>query len=198
MCTIPYSSTNVHNARCGQEAHVIGFMHRTNWQNTGYNGPVRVYEFWIVPKQYSSESSFTDAQLQDDFFTRHGLALDKDGSWTDNLPSILYDEPVNSDKFLVLKKKTFLLGTCNMASATQNTGSITAYRQHKTFIKLNRKFTYGDITADGETSSVCLQPPVFYINFVIPQMQATGTPSPGLINREAHIVTYFRDGESGM
>jgi len=196
LCSIPHNVNNVQNARTGQEAHVSGFLHKVNWANIG-NQIQCVYEYWIVPRNYDP-ATVSDATLQDDFHTRHGFEQDRDGSWAPNLNYLLYDEPVNPEKYLVLKKRRFLLAPTSSASVGGNMGSTPSYREFKNFIKLNRKFTYG-VQTDTESVSLPIQAPVFYINFVIPVMTTTGAnPQSGQILREAHIITFFRDGDSGL
>jgi len=198
LCSIPHNVNNVQNARCGQEAHITGFLHKVNWSNNS-NFIQCVYEYWVVPLNYDP-ATVSDATLQDDFHSRHGFEADRDGTWANNLNYLLYDEPVNPEKFLVLKKRRFLLGpsASSVTSGGSNLGSRPCYREFKDFIKLNRKFTYG-VQTDTELTTVPIQAPVFYINFVIQTMTGNGTaPVPAQLQREAHIITYFRDGESGL
>jgi len=197
LCAIPYSATNVVNARCGQDAHISGFMHRAIFVNN-LNTPMKIYELWLVPKFYT-EDGLTPAQLQADMYSRHGLATDKDASWTDTTASILYDEPINSSKFALLKKRTFILGSSGVSSTSQtNTGSAKCYKQEKLWIPLNRKYTYGSL-ADGETEIRSLQAPVFYVTWACGVSEDNGAVSVGsALKRQIHSVTYFRDGESGM
>jgi len=196
LCTIPHNVNNVQNARVGQEAHISGFLHKVNWANT--SGSIQcVYEYWLVPRNYDP-ATVSDATLQDDFHSRHGFEADRDGSWANNLNYLLYDEPINPEKFLVLKKRRFMLAPQSMVNIAGNMGGMPSYREFKNFIKLNRKFTYG-VQTDTESVSIPIQAPVFYINFVIPVMSGTGaTPVSNQLLREAHIVTFFRDGESGL
>lgn len=173
-------------------------MHRASYLNQT-STPVKVYQLWVVPKFYT-EDGLTDTQLQADLFTRHGLSTDKDASWANNSASILYDEPINSSKFALLKKKTFVLGTNTMAPQAPNTNSGTrsAYYQEKMWIPLNRKYTYGSL-ADGETEIRTLQPPVYWISWCAGLIDDQNTlPAAGTIKRQLHVATYFRDGESGM
>jgi len=198
MCAIPYSATNVVNARCGQDAHISGFMHRATFQNYMVY-PIKIWEMWVVPKFYT-EDGLTPSQLQADFFTRHGLPADKDASWTDTTASILYDEPINSSKFAVLKKRSFVLGSgpSSAAQVTANTGSMKNFKMEKLWIPLNRKYTYGSLI-DGETEIRTLQAPVYYITWAAGILDDNATaPTASAFKRQIHSVTYFRDGESGM
>lgn len=199
LCSVPFASANVQNARCGQEASVVGVMSKINWFNRSQY-IMQIYEYWIVPKNYDPQT-VSDATLQDDFFTRHGQPADRDGSWAPNLASILYDEPVNPEKYHVLKKRKTTLGPSAWPTTGlgANMGSAPCYKEYKEFIKIGRKYTYGT-TVDSETIEPPIQAPVFYVNFWIPIMTENGSvPTTGTeLTREAHIVTYFRDGESGM
>ena len=183
------------NARAGTEAHVLGFMCKRTYRNLTI-APLHIYEYWIVPRNYDA-ATWNDAQLQDDFHTRHGLAEDKDGSWVNNLSPILYNEPVNSEKYLVLKKKRTLL-------AGQGQGSRfdidflwgkSSCVELSDFIRLDRKYTYGSFN-DSEPQDLPIQPPVYYIFFAANTFGRTETV--GSFRREHHVVTYFRDAASGM
>lgn len=197
MCKIPRSDTNSMSARCGMDAHVVGFMHRANWRNN-LTQPVKVYQFWVVPLLHK-EGGLTDAELQADFFTRHGLSTDNDATWTTTTASMLYDEPVNSQRLLVLKKSTFILGPVNTGGTNQNYGTTSCVRRQNMFIKLNKKYTYGNFAGDAEDESVPIQPSVIWISWVAPLFESpTGTSVTAAVQRELHIATYFRDGESGM
>jgi len=198
LCSIPHNLNNVQNARSGQEAHITGFLHKTNWMNITQS-IVAVWEYWVVPRNYDA-ATVSDATLQDDFHSRHGFESDRDGTWAANLPFLLYDEPVNPEKYLVLKKRRFKLGPSSLGTTgpRSNAGSLPCYREFKDFIKLNRKFTYG-VQTDTESVTLPIQAPVFYINFCVEVMTEGGQlPVPGTCLREAHIITYFRDGDSGL
>lgn len=197
MCAIPESLTAVaHNARCGLEAHISGFSHRADFRNNTADC-LRVYQYWIVPLFYK-EDGLTDAELQADFFTRHGLTAETDASWSTTASSILYDEPVNGAKFAILKKSCFNLGSANLQANTLNTGSASAYKFQRLWIPLNRKYTYGH-ALDGEDTTRTIQPPVYYVSWCTKLFEADGTASVGsVLSRQIHSMVYFRDGESGM
>jgi len=196
MTTIPYSTTNVLNARCGQDAHIVGFMHKSNYRNNT-NGALKVYEMWIIPLQWNS-NNYGDANLQNDLFTRHGLSLDTDGTWSNDLASILYDEPINSAKFCVLKKRSFTLAPRLATGLLDNGGNLRNFKMNNIWIKVGRKYTYGTSTDSGEVADTSIQPPVFYISWTNGILEAPGTaPETNAVTRELHVVTYFRDGESG-
>jgi len=158
----------------------------------------------------------TDADLQNDFYTIHGEARDTDVNWTSTRPSYLYDEPVNSNKFTVLKKKVMTLAPYSSTGGTNGSiqyyGRLNTYVQNKMFVKLNRKFTYGTAPYEeplgelsvekgdaDETGDEPIQAPVFWISFVVPIMQAVNTaPANNCVFRESHVITFFRDEGSGL
>jgi hypothetical protein len=207
LCKVPFAFAPAQNdiGRVGREANILGFWHINTWLNKT-NNLIKVYQYWITPRQYDSET-FSDADLVDDFYTRHALGGgDADGTWLDVMPSYLYDDPVNSAKFVVLKKKTFMLapglGVAG-AAARPAMNNLDGYHKQRFFVKLNRKYTYGSTSSeggagDGEDGDNPIQPPVFWITFHVtvsePFLTSAGS-SP--LTRESHIVTYFRDGESG-
>nr|WAQ80618.1 MAG: putative capsid protein [Circoviridae sp.] len=183
------------NSRAGREAHVSGILHKVTWRNLTET-LLKVYEFWIIPLQYDS-TTINDAALQDDFFTVHGQANDNDRAWTAVLASQLYDEPINSNKFIVVKKRVTKLAP-STGSAVSAYGTLSCMKSFKSYIPINRKYTYGHV-GDGESAVNTLQPPVFYITFTIDQLTASSTAvRAAACQREIHMVTYFRDGESGM
>lgn len=194
LCQIPYSVSNTLNTRSGNDCRISGFLHKVGMRNNT-NLWLKYYEYWIIPRQWNSET-YTDADLQNDFLVVHGAATDQDRTWTATLASIIYDEPINGKKFTVLKKKVTTLPPA--AATATNAGSLRMLRTYKTWIPVNRTYNYGSF-GEGETSNTPLEPPIFYINFVVDQLSATATPiQASAITRELHIVTYFRDGESGM
>lgn len=213
LCSIPFDAANTHNARSGELAHITGFHHAVNFLNQR-DVPVKVYQYWIIPNQYRED--MTDADLQNDFYTIHGEKRDTDVNWTNNRPSYLYDEPVNSNKFTVLKKKVITLAPFALTGGG-NSGKgewpgMKTYHTSKTFIRLNRKFTYGTAPYEeqlgevsvmkgdaDETGDSPIQAPVFWIMFAVPIMEVTGaTIIPNCIRRESHIITFFRDEASGL
>jgi len=205
LCKVPALSTpavDVNSGRVGTEARIMGFFMINTWMNKT-NSLIKVYQYWITPRNYDPEVT-TDTFLQDDFYTRHGLGFDDDGPWLPNLGSYLYDDPVNSKKFLVLKKKTFMLAPgagVSGAAARPQMNKIDGFKSQKMFIKLDRKFTYGmgGEGGDGETPNLPIQPPVYWVTFHVAMSEPFGTdPGSSGVTRESHIVTYFRDGESGM
>jgi len=199
LCAIAHSSTNVNNARCGDEAHISGFLHRAKFNVVGTGQRMHIYEYWIIPTQWKSDWTNAEVilELQDDFYTAHGQPAIKDRPWLNSYPSWAYSEPINSARFTVLKKKKWLLGP---HSSTLNTQGTATYIESNSYIKLGRKYTYGTMGAEGGESGVNpIQPPVFYISFVIPVTEpALAAVIPTIIKRELHIVTYFRDAESGL
>jgi len=194
LCIIPKSDTNVQNARNGQSAQIMGFRHKEWFANLS-NLAMHIWCIWAIPKQYNPGD--TALVVTDDFYTRHGLADDQDGSWQETLPSYLFDEPINPDKWTVIKRKKIVLGPGVAAAAGSLLPNKDCQKTINTWIPLNRKFTYGS-AGDSEQTTLPLQPPVYYISFCCPPFQPTGTPTPNLVLRERHVITYFRDGESGM
>jgi hypothetical protein len=207
LCKIPFSEKNTHNARCGEEAHITGFHHATNFYNL-LNVPVKVYEYWVIPLNYRS-GLMGDSDLQDDFYTIHGEERDTDVGWTNDRPSYLYDEPINSNKYSVLKKKVTNLAPAGSGGFFNKTNT---YVSSKRFIKLNRKFTYGTAEYEGTVGDGLTatfgdtgegffpeQPSVFYISFAIPVMEGVNSPPiDECVRREMHVITYFRDTSSGL
>lgn len=199
LCRIPQSASNVQNARCGNDANIIGVHHVTNWANR-CGCAVKVYEFWIIPKNYDHLDVDQDAALQQDFFTKHGQPSDNDADWLPNVASLLYDEPINKQKFEVLKKNVFILGAVSGGTFLQVTDNSLQqkanFKLQKFWIPIKRKFTFGS-AVDGEDPVTPVQAPVFYINWAVELMGADATVStPNALWRESHIITYFRDGES--
>lgn len=198
MCAIPQAAVTVaQNARCGLDAFISGFFVKSNWKNNTAL-PIKVYNFWVVPLVYK-ENGLTDAELQADFYTRHGLTADNDGSWVATNGSIFFDEPINPQKFAVLKQAHFILGGSGLANATNGHGQYPTYKRQKFWIPLNRRYTYGNFEQDGEVSERTIQAPVYYISFCVGLLEPDGT-GVGVqqVQRETHHITYFRDGESGM
>lgn len=184
------------NTRIGREVSVAGILHKVTWRNNT-DKVLKVYEYWVIPLQYNSDT-VNDAALQDDFFSVHGGVNDNDRTWLPTLPSMIFDEPVNPNKYTVLKKRVTKLGPGSAVGTTGNYGNLSSLKYHKTYIPINRKYTYGH-AQDSESALNTLQPPVFYITFIIDQMTPNGTTvTAAAVSREAHIVTYFRDGESGL
>lgn len=198
LCAVAYDGTNKQNKRSGPECEIIGTRHVMNWQNLS-SAPVKIYNYWIVPKQWKPETSTAD--LVDDFYTRHGLDEDTDGSWASDLATYLYDEPVNPDKYTVVKTAHFTLAPGNYADGApfwKLGGTMTNYKKHKMWIPLNRKFTYGSVADAGETTLNPLQPPLLHVCFGIFPMTTDGVEASNLVLRESHVITFFRDGTSGM
>lgn len=194
LCKTPYSATNEYNTRNGSEALIVGFMQNISWRNIT-TAIQHVYEYWIVP--VNGGISLTDANLQDDLYTRHGTALDQDGSWSTILPAILYDEPINSEKWRVLKKRKTILGPLTGGVTDRQATNLPSFKQMKTWVPLRRKYTYGQSANDGEDPEEPLQGSVYWINFVVTQ-HSNGSSAAGAVERTVHMVTYFRDGNSGM
>jgi len=203
LCQIPHDGTNKQNARMGTEAHIVGFRHRMNWENV--SGEIlKIHQYWIIPKIH--KHAYATSDLTDDFYTRHGLDTDTDGDWGYQLDSYLYDEPVNPLRYtVVMKKKTILAPSYRLTEAgfTKNPAPLpkkSCFVEQDFWIPLNRKFTYGTIEDAGEVSTYVEQPSLIYVEFVVPLMQV-GTGQQQLNNlvfREEHVITYFRDGTSGM
>lgn len=155
---------------------------------------LRLYEYWIIPKQYDSQT-ISDALLQRDWFTAHGIATDKDRAWAATYPSQYYDEPINPEKYTVVKKKVtnFSPGLTN----SNNVGKMSQVKTSSFYLPINKKYSYG-ATVDGDTTNP-LQAPVFYVSYVIDYLTPTGTvQTPAALTRDMHFITFFRDGESGM
>jgi len=186
------------NARCANSCQVVGFKHRMNWKNL--SGRVyKVHQYWIIPKQWNPLVATAD--LQKDFYTRHGLPDDQDGSWLYDQSAYLFDEPCNPERYTVIKQNKFLLGpgngTANLNFWNPNLAP-RSYVEQDFWIPLNRKFTYGSLSDPGELSTHVQQPPVIYVSFVVEPSTIGGTQAATDIQREAHLITFFRDGESGM
>jgi len=201
MMRIPWSTTNNNNARCSNQAHVSGMLHVMTIRNL-LAVPIRYYEYWVIPKIYNP-LTISDALLQDDFYTAHGFVIDKDRVWTPLLPSYLYNEPVNPDKYTVLKKRITNLAPRTGSSGSYPMGLDKSERHFKTYIPVGRKYNYGSqvtsgVINDGEPD-IPIEPPIFYISFCIDTITATNTAvTTNAVFRELHMVTFFRDGESGM
>jgi len=203
LCQIPHNGANAQNARNGQEAHIVGFRHRQTWENI--SGEImKLHQYWVIPKIH--KHAYATSDLTDDFYTRHGLPDDNDGDWGYQLDSYLYDEPVNPLRYTVIKKKKTLLAPSyrlTEAGFTKNTnplGSKPSIIEQDFWIPLNRKFTYGSLSDAGEVTTYVEQPSVIYIEFLCPIMQpGTGQQQlNNLVYRDEHVITFFRDGTSGM
>jgi len=197
LCSLTKNVNNVNNERSGQEAFISGFYHRMLWQNlSNAVGPIRIYQLWVIPKNWDPEAVSINTEMRKSLFTAHGLADDKDRSWSTLLASQLYDEPINEAKYTVLKKKAFTLGVYNV-----NDGFAT-YRSENFWIPLKRKYTYGTPVGgegggDAESDNNTVQPPVIYMQWSCPILQDTGAAvTTAAVRRDAHVVTYFRDGDS--
>jgi len=185
----------VMNKRIGNEVSIGGYLFKVNFKNND-SRVHRIYEYWVIPHNYSPEN-LTDAELQKNFFVMHGQATDNDRNWTNNLTTMLYDEPINPDKFTVLKKRVTMLGPGNVTT-NMNPAGLRNWVNYSTYIPINRKYTYGAEVADTESALQPIQPPVVYISFCVTQMELASAPVIAALQREMHVVTFFRDGESGM
>jgi len=189
LCAItPTGSNNINNARISKCATISGFKHWALWNNTT-NVHIRIHQYWIVPKQYTSLPVMTDTKLQEEFYTNPGQVTDGDVDWVGNQGAMYYRMAVNSEKFTVLKKKTFMLAPASEASVIQKS-SKPSYREESFWIPLNRKYTYEQ--AEGDTSRT-EQAPVFYISFVTKMNQKSADVSSPMCESEMRVVTYFRD-----
>jgi len=185
----------VMNKRIGNEVSIGGYLFKVNFKNTG-DRLQKIYEYWVIPHNYTAET-VSDASLQKSFFTMHGQSTDNDRDWATNLTSMLYDEPINPDKYTVIKKRVTNLGPGN-TTTNMNPFGLRNWVNYSTYIPVNRKYTYGAEIADAESATLPIQAPVFYISFAVEQFSlGTATPQASF-TREMHVVTFFRDGESGL
>jgi hypothetical protein len=198
LCRVPYNGANTQNARSGQECNVIGFRIRETYKNVS-TYVIKCHQIMAIPKQWDPLKATAD--LTDDFYRRHGLAEDNDGSWSSLLGSYLFEEPVNPDKWTVLYRTSFLLSPGQTAIGPPNFNNVPNYDNYKEidkWVPLRRRFTYGSLSDAGETTAPPNQPPVIYITFAHPVQTFNGVATPNLVTRERHLITYFRDGSSGM
>nr|WAQ80596.1 MAG: putative capsid protein [Circoviridae sp.] len=192
LCQIQRSAGNTNNERAGTEVHITGFLCKCGFRNIT-DRVVILYEYWLVPVAYFP--GFDD--ISTNMFTKHGMVDDMDNNWVATAPSMMFDEPINPNAFKVLKKRKTLLspGTSFTNTFPQDKGKSSAY--YTNFIRLDRKFTYGSIE-DGEDERETLQAPVYYVTWCNFEMEPTGSNPANALARELHLITYFRDGESGL
>jgi len=201
LMRIPLSLSNGNNTRCSNQAHVSGVFHNMTIRNL-LAVPVKYYEYWIIPKVYDSQT-ISDTLLQKDWFTVHGLVVDRDRNWRADEGSLIYNEPINPDRFIVLKKRVTMLAPRTGSSGSYPMGNLKNEVTRKNYIPINRKYNYGSPNTviannDGEPD-IPIEAPVFYINYAIDTLTAQPTSiTNNALLREMHIVTFFRDGESGM
>jgi len=193
LCAIAQSTAvGLNNVRDHRWVHISGFKHKANWINTS-NIHIIVYQYWLVPKQYTP--GITDADLQSEFFTQPGQAADVDENWRTDSGQMDYDQQINSEKFMVLKKVKFTLGPANQLVSDVQKSELNSTKSENMYISLNRKFTYEQVVGEANVTRT-EQPPVFYINFCV-RMGTNPTPTQSpVVSRELRVVTYFRDGPS--
>lgn len=181
-----------------RESHVIqcsGFAHLGSWRNLTGNH-VRVFQYWICPKQYDplSFSTLSDTLLQDEWFNVTGAAEDQDKDWTDQLQYNDYLSPINIEKFIVLKKKSFMLGP-GLAGA--EISGMPSVRNEKYFVRLGKRFTYEqDSSEAADVRTRTEQPPVYWVSYCVTNGQGVAGTNGNVVQRQLRITTYFRDGAS--
>lgn len=173
--------------RMGNWAHISGFHHKA-WYANESDQHVKIYQFWISPKQYTP--GISDAQLQDEFYHNAGQAGDTDANWISTDSFMNFDRQINKEKYTVLKTMHFILGPRRDDAVAKVTSDNSGKKYINMFIPLGRKFTYDE---EGANPTRTEQPPVFWVQFAVRMGQAAGGVAQNTFRREIRIATYFRD-----
>jgi len=192
LCAIPANPANLQNAsRSGKWAHISGIRHKAIWVNqTAVT--VRVYQYWIIPRQY--RIGITDADIQNEFFSATGNAADGDDNWNALHNALNYDRPVNSEKYTVLKKMVTTLGP-GVETTPLEQSMVPSIKSETMWIPINRKYTYEQVAGEGDVTRT-EQPPVFWVSWCNRMSQGSGQPAVATVTRAIKLTTYFRDGDT--